>query len=150
LKIFDNMKVVVKLSALIMIALLSLGIIGFTGYHFLQRSNADMNIMYTQRLIPVKLLNETCAEVRQGDAATLELMLTTNGSKNQELRKILVKTSEKANNNLAEIEKVNLDANSKDLLDKIKNAMQKYRDARKQASELAMENKNAEAYAFML
>jgi methyl-accepting chemotaxis protein len=147
LKIFDNMKVVLKLSVLIIIALLSLGITGYTGYHFLQQSNTDMNIMYKERLIPVKILNETRAEVRRGDAAALELMLTTNESKNQELRKILVETAEKANSNLEEIEKVNLDTKSNESLDKIKKSMQKYREARKQTSELSMQNKNAEAYA---
>jgi methyl-accepting chemotaxis protein len=147
LKIFDNMKVVLKLSVLIIIALLSLGITGYTGYHFLQQSNTDMNIMYKERLIPVKILNETRAEVRRGDAAALELMLTTNESKNQELRKILAETAEKANSNLAEIEKVNLDTKSNESLDKIKKSMQKYREARKQTSELSMQNKNAEAYA---
>ena len=147
MKIFDNMKVVLKLSVLIIIALLSLGTTGYTGYHFLQQSNMDMNILYKERLIPVKILNETRAEVRKGDAATLELMLTTNESKNQELRKTLTEATEKANTNLLEIEKVNLDAKSQEYLSKIKTTMQKYREARKQTSELSLQNKNAEAYA---
>ncbi|MBP2661937.1 MAG: methyl-accepting chemotaxis sensory transducer, partial [Firmicutes bacterium] len=141
------MKVVLKLSVLIIISLLSLGTTGYTGYHFLQQSNMDMNILYKERLIPVKILNETRAEVRKGDAATLELMLTTNESKNQELRKTLTEATEKANTNLLEIEKVNLDAKSHEYLNKIKTTMQKYREARKQTSELSMQNKNAEAYA---
>lgn len=147
MKSFDNMKVVIKLSVLIIISFISLGITGYTGYHFLLQSNEDMTTIYKERLIPVKLLNETRVEVVTGNRATLELMLTTNEKKNQELKNSFTGIAERTNANLLEIGKNPLDSKSKELLGKIQTTMEKYRDARKQVSELSMQNKNAEAYA---
>jgi methyl-accepting chemotaxis protein len=147
LKFFDNMKVVSKLSALIIISFLSLGITGYIGYHYLQQANEDMNTIYRERLIPVKLLNEIRVEAVTGNKATLELMLTTNEKKNQELKNSFIGIAERTNANLAEIKKVPLDSKSKELLDKIQTIIEKYRDARKQVIELAIQNKNVEAYA---
>lgn len=141
------MKVVLKLSVLIIIALLSLGIIGYTGYHFLEQSNEDMTTIYKERLIPVKLLNETRVEVVTGNRAILELMLTKDEKKNQELKNSFTGIAERTNANLSVIGKIPLDSKSKELLGKIQSTMEKYRDARMQVTELAMQNKNAEAYA---
>jgi methyl-accepting chemotaxis protein len=141
------MKVVSKLSALIIISFLSLGITGYIGYHYLQQANEDMNTIYRERLIPVKLLNEIRVEAVTGNKATLELMLTTNEKKNQELKNSFIGIAERTNANLAEIKKVPLDSKSKELLDKIQTIIEKYRDARKQVIELAIQNKNVEAYA---
>lgn len=48
---------------------------------------------------------------------------------------------------LEEIEKSQIDAKARDFLDKVKISRQKYRDARETVINLAMQNKNAEAYA---
>lgn len=150
MKFFDNMKVVSKLSALIVISFLSLGITGFIGYHYLQLANDDINTIYKERLIPVKLLNEIRVEAVMGNKATLELMLTTNEKKYQELKNSFIDIAETTNADLKEIKKLPLDSKSKDLLDKIQMTIGKYRDARKEVIELAIQNKHAEAYALYI
>jgi methyl-accepting chemotaxis protein len=147
LKFFDNMKVVSKLSALIAISFLSLGITGFIGYYYLQLASDDMNTIYKERLIPVKLLNEIRVEAVMGNKATLELMLTTNEKKYQELKNSFIDIAERTNADLDEIKKLPLDSKSKDLLDKTQTTIGKYRDARKEVIELAIQNKHTEAYA---
>ncbi|GMB01931.1 methyl-accepting chemotaxis protein [Pelosinus sp. IPA-1] len=144
---FNNIKISIKLSVLIIIALLSMGVIGYTGYYYLQQSNSDMKSMYADRLIPVKLANEIRANVAIANAATLELMLTTDDKRNKELKKIIDDTSKQSNDNLTEFEKAHLDPKGKDLLAKAQTTRKLYRDARQQVIELAMQNKNAEAYA---
>jgi len=71
------MKVSLKLSILIIVAFISLCIVGYTGYYYLQRSNADISMMYTDRLIPAQLINENRSLINRVNAAVLELMLTT-------------------------------------------------------------------------
>jgi methyl-accepting chemotaxis protein len=144
---FDNIKVSLKLSILILIAMISLGIIGCTGYYYLQQSNTEMNAMYAERLIPVRLLSENRAYVNKVSAAMLELMITTNDKKNQELKQLIDDRAAKFNNNFAEIEKYQLDPQGTELLSKTKTSLKKYRDARAQVIELAIQNKNVEAYA---
>ncbi|SMD16257.1 methyl-accepting chemotaxis protein [Sporomusa malonica] len=143
----NNMKVMYKLGVLIFIAFFALGVIGFTGYYYLQQSNTTMNTMYKDRLIPVRDLNENRMLITRANAATMELMITTDDNKNNQLKAILEDTGKRAAANLTELEKIHLDAKAKDLLDKVNTARGKYRDAREQVISLAMQNKNAEAYA---
>lgn len=145
---FDNMKVSLKLGVLILIAIISLGVTGYTGYYYLQQSNLKMNTLYVERLIPVKLVNENHSYINRVNAATLELMITTDNKKNQELKQTISDRVSALNSNVAEIEKHLLDSQGKELLNKGKTSLQKYQDARNQVIELALQNKNAEAYAF--
>lgn len=144
---FNNIKISLKLSVLIIIALLSMGVIGYSGHYYLQQSNTDMKLMYADRLIPVKQANEISTNVAIGNAATLELMLTTDDKRNKELKKIIDDLGKDSNNKLTELEKSHLDPKGKELLTKAQTNRKVYVDARQQVIDLAMQNKNAEAYA---
>lgn len=145
--IFDNMKISLKLSVLTIIAMLSLGMIGYTGYSYLQQSNTDMKLMYTERLIPVKQTNQIIINMATANSATLELMITTDSKKNQELNTLLDVIGKQSNALYEEIGKSHLDSKAKELFGKVESSRQKYRDVRKQVIDLASQNKNAEAYA---
>lgn len=144
---FNNLKVSLKLSILILIAFISMGIIGFTGYYYLQKSDVAMTKLYTDRFIPVKLLNEMRSYIRTSNSALLELMLTTDNQKNQDLQKIINTREEKINDGLAVIEQSHLDSTAMEMLAKIRTSRQKYTEAKAQVLQLALENKNTEAYA---
>ena len=144
---FDDMKVSLKLGVLILISIVALCITGYTGRYYLQEANVNMNTMYTERLIPVKLLNENRSYINRVNAATLELMLTTDNKKNQELIQMIDSRVTMFNNNIAEIEKHYIDPQGKELLNATKASLVKYREARGRVIALALENKNAEAYS---
>lgn len=147
MSLFNNMKVSIKLSLLILVALLSLGATGYIGYYYLQEASKTMNVMYAERLIPVKLLNENVSRVRAINGSVLELMLTTDVNKNQELKTFIEQNMTTVGENLAVVEKLQLDTESTDLLAKVRASRQKYHAARAQVTELAVQNKNAEAYS---
>lgn len=142
-----NFKMANKLGVLIIVALIALGAVGLTGYYYLKDANHEMQVMYADRLIPVELLNESRSNVNAMNGAVLELMLTTDDKKNQELKNFIDQRTKQVGDNLAEVEKLHLDAKAKELMGKVNATRQKYRDARGQVIELAMQNKNAEAYA---
>lgn len=144
---FNDMKVSLKLGVLILVAFISLGAVGFTGYYYLQQASSDMTTMYAERLVPVKLLNENRSIINRLNAAVLELMLTSDEKKNQALKKTIDDGAKSFNDNLGEIERSHLDSKAKELLAKTKMSLQKYREIRAQVINLALENKNAEAYA---
>ena len=144
---FANIKMAYKLGVLILIALVALYTIGYTGYYYLGQANKAMDTMYDDRLIPVKLLNESRSHANASNGAVLELMLTADAKKKQELRNEIADRAKKNNENLAIVEKVHLDAKATELLAKVKAAQQNNRAARTQVLELATQNKNAEAYA---
>lgn len=144
---FSNAKMVYKLSVLILIALVALCAVGYTGYYYLHQANIAMDNLYDNRLIPVKLLNESRSNANAIDGAVLELMLATDAKKNQELTNEIADRVKKNNENLATVEKLPLDAKATELLGKVKAAQQNNRAAQNQVLDLAKQNKNAEAYA---
>ena len=105
MEFFKNMKVSWKLSILIALAVISSAVVGYTGYHYLLKANTDMTVMYKEKLIPVQLLNEERAHARAFQADMLELMITTDNNRNNELKKDMDIRSEKFSNNLTEYEK---------------------------------------------
>jgi len=141
------MKTSLKLSALILVAFIALSIVGYTGYYYLQQSKTEMNVMYTDQLIPIRLLSESRSHARAINGAVLELMLTTDDRKDQELKNFIAEHVTKNNENLAIVEKSHLDTKATELLAKLKASQQNNRVARNQVIELAMQNKNADAYA---
>ncbi|WP_371363683.1 hypothetical protein SRRS_45590 [Sporomusa rhizae] len=141
-----NLKMAYKLGVLMLIALIALGFVGASGYYYLKEANRSLDVLYDDRLIPVKLLNESRSNVNSMNSAVLELMLTTDVKKNKELRDFIEQRTKQVGDNLEAVANVHLDAKAKELLDKVTVSRQKYRDVRGQVIELALQNKNAEAY----
>ncbi|WP_346352966.1 methyl-accepting chemotaxis protein [Azotosporobacter soli] len=147
MKFFNDMKVMYKLGVLLLLAFIALGVIGYSGYYYLQESNTTINTLYKERLLPIKDLNENRMHIARANGATMELMLTTDENKNKELKGIIDDTAKRAAANLDEIEKMPLDAKARAMLGKVVDVRGKYRDARAKVIDLALQNKNAEAYA---
>lgn len=147
MKWFDDLKTAYKLGVLITIAVMASATVAFTGYHYLLKANTGMTEMYKNKLIPVSLTGQEIAIARAVKIDMLELMLTNdNGRKNEQKKDIEVQ-AEKFNKNLTEYEKTKLDPFEAEALPKIKEVMKKYRQERELSINLAMQNKNAEAYA---
>ncbi|MDU2066835.1 MAG: MCP four helix bundle domain-containing protein, partial [Sporomusaceae bacterium] len=143
---FRNLRVPFKLGCLIGIAVLSLILVGTTGYLYLQKSAHDMEDLYKDRLIPVQVLNESRANVVRMNSALLELMLTTDPKKNDELKNIISDRKEKLSNNVALVEKLPGDATTAELINKVKQSLEKYHAISQTSYKLSIENKNKEAY----
>lgn len=140
-------KMAFKLISIILMGLIALGAVGYVGYYYLTESNTALNNMYDYRLVPVRLLNETRAHIISSNAAALELMLTTDDRKNQELKAIIDKRGKQISENFSIMEKMPLDRQAKELLSKVEASRQKYLVARDPIIALALQNKNEEAYA---
>jgi methyl-accepting chemotaxis protein len=143
---FDNLKVSLKIGILILVSLIVVAIVGGIGYSYLQESNVTMNVMYEDRLVPVRLINEVRTDVALTNSAMLELMITTDDKKNQELTKFIDDESKITNEVFGKIEKVHLDDKGKVIFAKIQASKDKFRNERKAVLALATQNKNAEAY----
>ena len=144
------MKVSLKLSALIIIALLSMSVIGYTGYYYLEKSNANINTMYTDQLVPITLSEENRAHLNGITAELFEMMITMDNNKNIALENEISDRGKKINANIEEFEKANLDDKAKEKLAGLKMSLQKSSDVRVKVLELAKQNKNAEAYVLYL
>ena len=147
MRLLKNLKVSMKLGILILLAIFALGVVGGVGYYYLQQTSEKMTALYREAFIPNDLVTGSYAEVRAVNSYLLELMLTNDPNKNQALQKAITGSAEKTNKNLSDIAKLPLDAKASDMLEKTKAAQMQYRENRTEVINLAMQNKNAEAYA---
>jgi len=143
---FDNLKVSIKLGILMAVAVIAMVAIAATGFYYQLQMKSEMESMYTDELIPVALINENQAHINKVNAATLELMLVEDTQKNQELKTLIDERAKKFNDNLQTIETAKMDDTEKQKIDDLKSIMKKYRESRGKVIELAMQNKNKEAY----
>ena len=88
--------------------------------------------MYNERLIQIKDLNEGRMTITRANAAVMELMITTDDNKDNELKGIIDDTGKSMNKIIEELEKSQLDPKAKEMLAKMEIARQKYKDAREQ------------------
>ena len=143
---FNDMKVRFKLASLLIVAFAALGLIGLVGSYNQSQVTRDLTTMYDERLLPVALIVENRSYVNRINGSVLELMLTNNTKKNQDMKSMIDDRSIKITTNLAEIEKMQLDAKATDLLKKIEITQKKYDAVKTKVISLAAENKKAEAY----
>jgi len=144
------MKVSLKLSVLSLIAFISLSIVGYTGYYYLQESNTTVNVMYADLLVPISLMEENRAHLKGVTSALFELMIAKDINKNKALVMEIDDRSKTFSANITTIEGVTLDDKAKGKLVELKTALQNFRVVRTKILELAVENKNAEAYSLYL
>ena len=60
----NNIKVSYKIVLLVIIAVLGMAVIGFTGYSFLSKAGRDMDLMYSEKLQSIRLMGEEIDSMR--------------------------------------------------------------------------------------
>lgn len=146
MKWLSNFNTLKKILGLVIIMEVFLGIVGYVGYYYNAKGNQDMAEMYHENMIPVELLYDVRQQARAIEADLFELMITTDGNRNNKLLADIENRMAAVNEDIAKFEKTKLDPEEAKLFSAIKSEMAKYREARKVSLDLAMQNKNAEAY----
>lgn len=122
---------------------MGVGVVGYTCYSHLLKANQDMNTMYNQRLIAVKLLNENIGHFRFIQAQVFELMVTEDVARKKVVADGIGLRDDAFNKNILEYEKNNLGAPE---IQELRIDIEKYRNERNKVIALAVQNKNAQAY----
>lgn len=143
----SNMKVTTKLWLLVLIVAFSLASVGYAGYHYLQLSSDSLNRVYQDNLLPIKWLNANAEHHQAIEADFLALMLTSDNNENVNIKNDIDKRAKLVNQNIEQYEKSALKPAEKEKLKEYKQNLEKFRAAREPILALAMQNKNAEAFA---
>jgi len=144
----NNLKVGNKLLVLIVISIIALIGVGTTGYYYLNKTSISMEKMYTDKLIAVQLVSENRIHARRIESNTFGLMLTTDEKENQKLLAEINERGKMITDNLIQYEKLPLDAEDQANLKSLRTNWSEFNEARKKTLDLAMQNKNAEAYQY--
>lgn len=148
MKWLNNLKVGKKLSLLIICSLVGLLSVGITGYCFLFLSNKSIDSMYNERLLSSECINEARMNAQIISADIYKLMVTTDEAQNENLNKDIDTRASNFNNYINQYKNLKLDAFETDKINEMENNLSKYRDGRKNAIDLALNNKNQEAYKY--
>jgi len=143
---FNNLKMSFKIGILILASFLVVILVGGIGYYNLKEANESIDVLYEDRLIPVKQINEVRADIALVTGAMLEIMITEDESRNAYLKKYIDGKATETNVVFEKLEKAHLDAKGQAIIKKIQTSKEKYRNERKVVIDLALQNKNAEAY----
>ncbi|MDQ1913938.1 methyl-accepting chemotaxis protein [Paenibacillus sp. GD4] len=150
MEMMKHLKVGVKINLLILlcvIALLTVGIIGYTG---MSRMNNASKEMYNYKLLPIQYLSAMQTISYRQEANLLELMITTDDNMNDKLLDEINQASADTDKLMNDYLQTELDPGEKDLVEKYNPVHQKYRDARKELLAEAQKNNNEAAYAIYL
>ena len=120
------------------------------GYKDLVAMEADMDSLYKDALLPVYWINDTRSNIQAVRANLYALMLTDDDAENQALFADIRRRSELNNRNLENYGKLDLDPFEIDRLAQANKNLAEGRQSLGRTIELAMANKNAEAYAYWL
>ena len=120
----------------------------FLGYNYLVAMEADMDSLYKDALLPVYWINDTRSNIQAVRANLYALMLTDDDAENQALLADIRRRSELNNRNLENYGKLDLDPFEIDRLAQANKNLAEGRQSLGRTIELAMANKNAEAYAY--
>jgi methyl-accepting chemotaxis protein len=150
MKMLNKLSVAKKINLLIAISAIFMSVVAFTGYYFLNQSETLANKLYDDGLIPVELINDNRAQQIGIRADLLELMLTSDPARNIALSEDLKKRAAQYNENWDVLKKAKLNAYEKKAFAEIEEITKKYRESREAVIALAIQNKNAEAYAIFV
>ena len=142
-----NAKVGTKLGILIFIAFVALVAMAGLGYYEMEEANKSLNEMYAENFVPNDMITESLGLVYASNGRVLELMLTTDMRRNEELKNSIADYGATINKHFADIEKIPMGPNGKALFAKVKVSRQNYQIVRDEVVNLAAQNKNVEAYA---
>lgn len=142
----NNLKVAQKLAVLIVGSLIALLCVGGIGYYFLSKTNDAMNEMYSEKMTAIDLINENRISARRIETNIFALMLTTDVNENQSLLAEIDKRAKQFDENMTKFEQMTRDDKTKAQVKDVRETLEKYRSVRSRVIELAMQNKNTEAY----
>ena len=134
-----------KLGALIILAVIFLSVVGYTGYYYVYKSNENLTGMYKNNLLPVQFLNNSEAQSRHFQVDMLELILAKDSKRIKEVKDDLEKRKIEFASDLKEYEKAELDPFEVETLKKLREELKNYGENRDKIINLSLQsNKNAE------
>jgi methyl-accepting chemotaxis protein len=147
MRFLRNIKIGNKITILISIAVIALFVVGISGYKNMNTMAQKSNDMYQDHLYPILWWGKIATNTRAIDQYTLELMLTTDPSLNKSLKDGISQKIQANNDLYNAYKKTNLTREETNLLNEYEENISKLRTSRQKALDLALQNKNTEAYS---
>ncbi len=146
MKLLRNLKLSLKFATIITVAAIFLVVVGLIGYLSTNFAARGSEIMYTEQLVPNTLVDDLQTNNRALDTFLLEMMITTDEARNQELQNQITSIIRIQNQRITDLKNVKMMPEQKKAFAAYQEKLGELRTARDEAVQLAMINKNKEAY----
>ena len=150
MKLLRNLSISKKLLVIIIVSGLGLSSVGTIGFSYINEMAKSSNDMYKDNLLPLNMVMQIRVNARASDAYTLELLVTKDPERNQELINEISSSWEEINSLISEIESTHLTKKQLDLIEQYKQHVQELSKTRDRVVELAASNRNEEAYSLYI
>ncbi|RJS61850.1 methyl-accepting chemotaxis protein [Bacillus sp. PK3_68] len=147
MKILHDLKISQKLLTLIILFAVITSIVGVVGYKNMKEMAHGSEIMYKEHLQPLDWLGRINANNRAIDAFTLEIMVTKDPAKYEELMNSINRAIKENNAWMEQYKKTELSSKEKEGLAVFQKRLLEFRELRQKVLDLAAQNKNDQAYA---
>ncbi|MEK4030578.1 methyl-accepting chemotaxis protein [Pseudobacillus sp. FSL P4-0506] len=147
MKILHDLKISQKLLTLIILFAVITSIVGVVGYKNMKEMAHGSEIMYKEHLQPLDWLGRINANNRAIDAFTLEIMVTKDPAKYEELMNSINRAIKENNAWMEQYKKTELSSEEKEGLAVFQKRLLEFRELRQKVLDLAAQNKNDQAYA---
>lgn len=150
MSVLKNSKIGTKLNTLMITASIACILLSIIGVISLKKTGEASASMYDERLLPIFWIQSLESNFRYGNSNFMELMVTTDEKRNKELANNIDQTRKENDQLLKNFEsKISLQE-EKQLYKNFQKNFQEFRTQMKEAQNLAVNNKNEEAYSYYL
>ena len=150
MRVLKNMSITKKLITIIAVSILALGIVGLFGLNYIKEMAKASEIMYKENLVPVSNLMQIRNNTRAINASLLELMITEDAARNKELNEQIESKNKENTTLISEIDSGRLNETERKMINEYKEKNKDLAATRSEVLELALDNKNEEAYTVYL
>ncbi|UQZ35554.1 methyl-accepting chemotaxis protein [Paenibacillus sp. PK3_47] len=147
MKLLRNLSIAKKLAILIIVSAAALFAIGALGLVYTNKTADESTVMHDENLIPLNTIMQIRVNVRASDAYTLEVITTTDAARTEELTGEITSAWEEIDGMIKEIEATHLREEERQLIARYHEHAESLKASRDQVLDLAVQNRNAEAYA---
>ncbi|PES99215.1 methyl-accepting chemotaxis protein [Bacillus cereus] len=150
MSVLKNSKIGTKLNTLMITASIACILLSIIGVISLKKTGEASASMYDERLLPIYWIQSLESNFRYGNSNFMELMVTTDEKRNKELVNNIDQTRKENDQLFKNFESKISSQEEKQLYENFQKNFQKFRNQMKEAQNLAVNNKNEEAYSYYL
>jgi methyl-accepting chemotaxis protein len=144
-----KLKIKGKILAIILIISMAMLMVGSIGYYYSNQMSNELKIMYNEKLLSVKRLNETRHNFRAVHGMILEMIFGNLDKAREDSLTVQMKTlSSETDKTLKAYESQNLSSFEREKLVTLKEAIGQYRAERQKAIDLSRQGQKQEAYVY--
>ncbi|MDM5235093.1 methyl-accepting chemotaxis protein [Bacillus cereus] len=150
MSVLKNSKIGTKLNTLMITASIACILLSIIGVISLKKTGEASASMYDERLLPIYWIQSLESNFRYGNSNFMELMVTTDEKRNKELVNNIDQTRKENDQLFKNFESKISSQEEKQLYENFQKNFQEFRNQMKEAQNLAVNNKNEEAYSYYL